>query len=322
MSFTEIIKRNTTLRKIGKQIKIMYAYYHDIVDFSKYYMEKAELEGDYRYRIMHIVHSIEKGMCMPSPRPYGFDKVSKLLRMLEEYNSHESYEYRMGVSALYAWKDFLEKNNWCESDTWEKVGAFLQRVQIDKLPVGNVVYEKPMIDTDSPFSYVLESRKAVRDFADKAIEEHDLEFAIKCFIETPTACNRQMCNLYMVRDENIKKCLDNVIIGLPGFNKSSTNFFIITYDLASLDYSGERNQGHFNAGLCTMNFVNGLHASGIGSCCLQWSNQYNEDAKVRSLLGLSKSERIAVVIGAGYYLPESTVPISNRKSKADVFRVL
>ena len=71
-----------------------------------------------------------------------------------------------------------------------------------------------------------------------------------------------------------------------------------------------------------MNFVNGLQISGIGSCCLQWTNQYNEEAKVRGLLGLRKSERIEVVIGAGYYLETSTVPISNRKSKANVFRIL
>lgn len=38
------------------------------------------------------------------------------------------------------------------------------------------------------------------------------------------------------------------------------------------------------------------------------------------MLGLADSERIGVVIGAGYYLPENVVPCSVRRSANDVFR--
>ena len=111
-----------------------------------------------------------------------------------------------------------------------------------------------------------------------------------------------------------------MIIGLPGFNKNHINYFIVTYDLAAFAYSGERQQGLFNAGLCTMSFVNALHVNGIGSCCLQWSNKYPEDQKVRRLLGLKDSERIGVVIGAGYYLDENIIPCSVRREDSDIYR--
>lgn len=81
-------------------------------------------------------------------------------------------------------------------------------------------------------------------------------------------------------------------------------------------------QGFFNAGLCAMNFINGLHSRGIGSCCLQWSNNYTEDTYIRKLLNLRKSERIAVVIGAGYYLNHNIIPCSCRRSITDLLRVV
>lgn len=71
---------------------------------------------------------------------------------------------------------------------------------------------------------------------------------------------------------------------------------------------------------CTMNFINGLHARGIGSCCLQWSNKHAEDLKVRKALELQDSERIAVVIAAGYYLEETVIPCSVRKSVDDIYK--
>lgn len=71
-----------------------------------------------------------------------------------------------------------------------------------------------------------------------------------------------------------------------------------------------------------MNFVNGLHAKGIGSCCLQWSNKRNEDVEVRTKLRLRESERIGIVIGAGYYLEKNVIPCSARRNINEVFRIV
>lgn len=93
-----------------------------------------------------------------------------------------------------------------------------------------------------------------------------------------------MCRLISVKSTKTKAEFNKIIIDLPGFNKEHVNFFIVTYDLAAFAYLGVRWQGLFNAGLCTMNFVNALHAKGIGSCCLQWSNRHSEDKKSENCL--------------------------------------
>lgn len=54
----------------------------------------------------------------------------------------------------------------------------------------------------------------------------------------------------------------------------------------------------------------------------QWTNKRKEDEKVRKALKLSESERIAVVIGAGYYDNESTIPCSSRKPMTEIFNTI
>lgn len=320
MKANQILKSNPVIRRLGKKVKTYNEFRYDAQNFDKYYVESAERDGDYRYSIMLLVHSLEKGMCMPNPRPFGFDKVKELIKLLNASSEKDSFEYEVGVSALDAWKRFFDDHGWQSEKYYTKVAKFL----VDK----NLAYEtgskkyspviRPLDGED--FERITFSRHSVRDYMDEPIKDDDVELALKAFVETPTACNRQMCRLISVKSANVKDELNKVIIGLPGFNKEHVHFFIVTYDLAAFAYSGERQQGLFNAGLCTMNFVNALHAKGIGSCCLQWSNKHSEDLRIRKLLGLRESERIGVVVGAGYYLPENTIPCSARRPVSDIYR--
>lgn len=322
MGLKEMLKQNNTIRKIGKTLKIYKEFLNDASGFSGSYLEAAEEKGDYRYSILLIVHSIEKGMCMPSLRPFGVKKVKALVGMLKAYNgSHEDFEYQMGVAVLYSWKEVYKEHGWQDQPGFEMVCAFLEQTDQPSLIVGsrnysaNIFKEKEQKD----FEKVLLSRHSVRDFEAKELKKEDVEFAVTCFLEAPTACNRQMCRILQIKDQKLKDLLNDTIIGISGFNKDTANFFIVIYDLAAFAYSGERQQGLLNAGLCTMNLINGFHARGIGSCCLQWSNKHSDDLKIRSELKLRDSERIAVVVAAGYYLPDTTIPCSVRRLKKDIY---
>lgn len=316
----ELLKKSRFIRKFGKKINIYIAFFRDAKDFSKYYLESAEEKGDYRYSVLLLVHSIEKGMCMPILRPFGFSKVKELMKYLRNFDDKECFEYKIGISILFEWVAIFEENKWSKNKTFEEVCAFLKN-KYSNIKTGKKVYS-PFKDICSSYDGVVLSRHSVRDFKNKGIDINDLKLALHSFTETPTACNRQMCRVLYVKKQEIKDMLNNIIIGLQGFNKDNINYFLITYDLAAFAYSGERQQGLFNAGLCTMNFVNGLHAKGIGACCLQWSNKYKEDKKIRQVLGLAESERIAVVIGAGYYLDENVIPYSERRKEKDVLKIL
>jgi len=324
MKLFDVLKRNDFLRATVKKAKIYREFLYDAKEISKYYLETSEPNGRKEYRIMLLVHSLEKGMCMPNPRPFGYDKAVYLMKILSAYNEKKrsEFEYKLGVAVLDAWRSFYESHGWTDQKGYKTISDFLIKVDEVDLTAGWKIMSAPNVSEDCSFDDVIFSRHSVRDFAETPLKEEDIKYALKCFIEAPTACNRQMCKVYLVNNPDMKKKLDTTIMGVGGFNKSVVNYFIITYDMASLDYFGERNQGHLNTGLVAMNFANGLHARGIGSCFMQWSNKYSEDVQIRKLLKIPESERIGIVIGAGYYLPESVIPCSCRKNIEDIYRVI
>lgn len=321
MNFREILKSNTITRKIGKKLKIYYEYFFDAIDFSNNYLEVANTKKNYNYSIMLLVHSIEKGLCMENPRPFGFNKIKELIKLLKDNSSVSDYEYNLGLSILNEWCLFFKKNNW-SYDMCDKVDVFLNSTKSTLIKSGSKEYYYNKLIDPKAFENIILSRSSVRKFQNRTIDIKDLETALKCFNSTPTACNRQMCRILLISSSDLKNLLWNTLIGTPGFDEESVTFFVVTYDIAALAYSGERNQGMFNAGLCSMNFINGLHVSGIGSCCLQWSNKRSEDVYIRQKLELKKSERIAIVIGAGYYLEENTIPCSIRRPLNENLKIL
>ena len=78
MRFKDFIKQNKIIRKIGKTLKIYKEFLSDARGFSSSYIEAAEEKENYKYSILLLVHSLEKGMCMPTPRPFGGGRLKNL----------------------------------------------------------------------------------------------------------------------------------------------------------------------------------------------------------------------------------------------------
>lgn len=322
MSLKDRLKKRNLLRRMVKRIKIYREFYRDAAAFGNYYLEEAMRKGDFRYKIMLLVHSIEKGMCMDRPRPFGAKKVGELRNLLEANPDENGFEFCLGCQALKAWADFFKEHGWEKEEGYEQVQKFLENCKVQTVHAGQKRVYRPGLSEENSFCQVLFSRYSARKFQKRELEEADIRFALDCFLRAPTACNRQMCKVYQIKNIQMKHLLDETVMGISGFDKDTVHYFVITYDIAAFEYYGERNQGYLNAGLASMNFVNGLHARGIGSCFLQWSNRGREDKKIRHAMRIPDSERIAVLIGAGYYPDISTVPCSCRKRKSDIFTVL
>lgn len=325
INLKKVIKKNQLIRRAGKKIKVYIAFFFDAKAFSENFIEEAELQNDYRYSIMLIVHSLEKGMCMSNLRPFGQNKVIKLISFLKKMESRgiDNFEYNLGLSILREWAILCEKNNWTAQNAYHEVKSYIKLKNCTKIKTGKQFYVAPKKDLSQECSDVIFSRHSIRNFRPDLLKQEDVKFAINCFIQTPTACNRQMCGVLYIENQNIKKILDERIIGLPGFDKSSTHYFIITYDLKAFAYSGERQQGLLNVGMCATNFINALHSKGIGACCLQWSNNMSEDIIVRKALGMQVSERIGLIIGCGYYKDTATlIPCSARKPMELIYRIV
>ena len=166
---------------------------------------------------------------------------------------------------------------------------------------------------------MLKSRHSVRDFSSRKIKDEDIEKCIEMALLTPTACNRQMVHIRYIENDDKKNLIKKVGMGFSGFELDNTNIFLISFDMNFACFIGERNQGWFNSGLVSMNFVNALHSLGIGSCFVQFGNSFKEEEFVKKELGIPYNERIAVIVAAGYYKENNKVLRSPRKKINDVY---
>lgn len=323
-----MLKKNNTLRHIVKNIKIKNHFKYDAKDFCKYYMEAKQDIQQLEYNTLLVVHSLEKGMGSKELRPFGKQKVVELIDILKQYPRDidvlSNTPYKMGISILIQWKKLFEENGWKTDDVYTLVDNYLREKGNSDLLVDVGAFELTEENQYRGFNYLdaISTRHSIREFAKRSLAEDDIEYCVKAAMQSPSACNRQMCKVYWVKDANKKELLQKTIMGLGGFEQEGTSFFLITYDIGAFSFYGERNQGNFNAGLFAMNFVNAMHFRGIGSCFLQWGNTAKEDRMIRSELNIPESERIAVVVAAGYYPKKCMALKSCRKNSKEILGVI
>lgn len=330
MNLKEKLKNNDILRRIVKKNKIKKEFLTDFKDFNSYYNDSGnESIETLEYKIMLLVHSLEKGMCHKELRPFGEKKIQELIFLMTEYikisENLETTPLEMGYSVVKKWVEIYDANAFDKNDVYNNSKKFLRKYQnIHIVNTGAYKYQIAEAKKANQINYYdfISSRHSVREFSHKRISKEDIEYCVKSAIHTPTACNRQMVKIYSIISNSKKEILNDSLMGLSGFDKESINYFVITFDISAFSFYGERNQGFFNAGLVAMNFANAMHNKQIGSCFLQWGNTSIEEKHIKEKLGIPSKEKIAVVLAAGYYLEETLVPQSHRKSLCEIYREL
>lgn len=323
MSIKGIMRQNDIIRKIVKKRNIKKELRSDYKLFVRHYNDsfKETCLGN-EYKIMLIVHSLEKGMCFKKPRPFGAEKIKELLTLMKTVD-HSSTSAKMGYSIIVQWLKRYEENGFEKDCIYEKAKKFATNNdgKYEMVDVGAFDY-KPKEEQLFRYDNFLKGRHSVREYLNEPIRNDDINYAILAALYTPTACNRQMVKIYKISSSKKKELLDNIIIGLSGFEKKNNTYFVVSYDLSAFSYYGERSQGLFNAGLVSMNFVNALHDKRVGSCFLQWGNDMKEEKKAKKIIGIPSNEKIAVVIAAGYYKNVSRIPKSHRKERNEIYKEL
>ena len=81
------------------------------------------------------------------------------------------------------------------------------------------------VDYDRFISY----RRSVRNFSSKKLKEKDIKKVVKIAIKMPTACNRQMCKLYYIKNEENKKYIESYVQVIGLFDLTNVNYFVLTF---------------------------------------------------------------------------------------------
>lgn len=325
----EKIKKIPLFRKTFLRIKQFLSiseYLHDYNHFIHNYMYSNDSSSKLSYRALLLVHSIEKGMTNDKIRPFGKYKIFELMSILKELEKRKEnniFSYIISVNLLREYNRIYIENGWNtnEYEEFVKVEKFLSRQKkIDNINIMPQRINNTDIKNHYNINYedFVNSRHSTRTYKNKNINRNDLEYCVRCAIKSPSACNRQMCKIYYIENKDLKDLITKNRQGFNNFDIKSANIFLVTFNTSAFSFIGERNQGYFNAGLFTMNFCNALHSKGIGSCCVQFGSKFKLEKKLKKQIGISNAERIAVIISAGYYSDQFTVPASIRKSNSDI----
>lgn len=268
-------------------------------------------------------HAIEKGLSLPNVKPnFGvqsnvlntlylmtkifikrFGSNHKILEMIydtlnEYFNFHTDRQIIIECKYL---KDFLSSYKYLKNNDIKKGGI----INLNKKNILNI--------SDNFFL----NRRSVRIFNNKPIDIDIINNIIKnSLYGTPTVCNRPINNIKVILNSDKINELLSYQAGNSGFGKIPL-LLLITANLENYENSNERRSPYIGGGMFAQSIVYALHAKGIGSCCLNWDTNYNNDISVKKILNLN-NETIIMYIAAGYYDDNVKVAMSEKPELKDI----
>jgi len=278
------------------------------------------------YNILFNTHSLEKGFSHFDLRPFGKKTIKKIIDLLKKQLGIQNYErlfsFINGINSLREYKKTYEKHKWTDKQEYKEVSEFLKSYEkiIDQ-KTGAFVMTKEELkkDYDIDYNKFIKSRHSTRNYKNITLKIEDIKKAINMAKYSASACNRQYIKVHYYPKGKMRQNIIDYSLGKGGLYLEGVNTFILTFDTNGLSGAGERNQGYFNAGLFSTNFVNALHSLGIGTCFIQFANSVKEEEKLKELNKIPSSERIAVILYAGYYDDKSIFCVSPRKDFEEYF---
>lgn len=274
--------------------------------------------------ILLLCHSLEKGMGVPDARPgYGKAKARKLIQLLKKAPDYDvptdGYVYIEGVCALRAWCNWQTDHGVDPSDI-DILADFLSssEIELDALPNVSGVLQWKEWDWSAGAqiaSQFIRSRRSVRQFSEREVDDSALMDVVRLSLCAPSACNRQPCMVYFAKGLS-GSVVSKSICGNRGFESSIHQFAVITCDRA-LFSGAEIYQWFINGGIFLYSMALSMHAYGIESCIFQWIVG-DDGTEMRETLSIPDRESIVGVLGFGYPERDAKVLVAQRREPQEI----
>lgn len=310
-------------------VQSLYALRFSLVDMRQVWRhmywghEQSMAAGQLQAKLLFYYHKIEKGLCMPGrKRLFALDVVPRVIGLLETWesqgNSRQDPIYLGAISSLRAYGELIRESGLDPSrQILPVVDLFLASrqpspaEQVTPIAISDQQVEA-LVDYPQ-FRALCETRRSFRDFRDQPVPELLLRQAVELAQLSPSACNRQPCRAYVVTAPELKQRLLSCQNGNAGFGHLAPVVLAISADMTHFFGATERHQPYVDGGLFSMSMLYALQVQGLVSCCLNWCVTPEVDARAHKLLGLPDSERIIMLMLAGYPPEQTLVPKSHRK---------
>ncbi len=278
-----------------------------------------------QYFLRMRYHTFEKGLAMPEPRPgFGQGQLVNLLRALQRYERDVGYDDLVGVvvNVLTKYQEFNAVHGVVIArldDTLEDLRArYPQMSMVSEGGTVQITKSEWLRNTSIDFESFAFSRRSVRNYADHPVALNLITNAVRIAQRAPSVCNRQAGRVHVFTE---KASVDRVLsyqLGHRGFGHTVPCVMVITVDLQSYYKPGERFQGWVDGGLFAMSLIFGLHAQGLGTCCLNWNVTKSQDAPMRKGVGIPANEMVITMLAVGHIPDVLEVAESPRRPLSEV----
>jgi nitroreductase len=241
------------------------------------------------------------------------------LRVLARYEAEAGYDELVAtvVNVLTAYQSFNALHGVAVDELDELLAAYRQKYpQISGVTTGGTVpltRDEIKRVTDFDFEAFAFARHSVRNYAPDPVAPELIERAVRVAQRAPSVCNRQAGRAHVYME---KPRVDEILsyqLGHRGFGHTVPCVMVITADLQSYYKPGERFQGWVDGGLFTMSLIFGLHAQGLGTCCLNWNVTRVDDLPMRAAAGIPDNEVVITMLAVGHLPDEIRVAESPRR---------
>jgi len=167
------------------------------------------------------------------------------------------------------------------------------------------------------FLELCKKRRSVRKYSDRPVADEVIARCLEAARLAPSACNSQPWRFIVVKEPKLKEALGKAAFsGLHAMNTFAKSAPVLVVLLTERSNYAAQLGGSFKGiqyslidiGIAGEHFCLQAAEEGLGTCWLGWFDQ----PRVQKTLGLSKNDRIDIIISLGY--PQEDV-IREKKRK-------
>jgi nitroreductase len=188
-------------------------------------------------------------------------------------------------------------------------------------PGGDAVGDRarvPFARTEAPLPtydellQLAQQRRSVRWFDGRPVPRDIIDRAVLLAGLSPSACNRQPFRFAIFDDPTLCQKVAAIPKGTPGWVHNIPCFIVIVGTLAAFDREKDRHIPYIDGSLAAMALCFALESQGVSSCCVNWPDLAETEARMAKTLGLTPYERPIMCLAIGYPDMNEKVPYSQK----------
>ena len=313
------------LRRVKITFELILMFSVDMVRFNRTLaIDGRRYDKDkLRALLTYYYHAIEKGLSHPNTRPgFGKEALNGLFKAIENYERSgypkNDIRYKTSIAVIKSYISYHESIQFDVSDIKVKFQKYLND---ESESIGGIdLIDRGKKNEDGRslgFAELARRRRSVRAFSDQPVDTKLIEEAIAIAMKTPSVCNRQPWNVYIIKNKEVQKKVLEHQCGFKGYEDSVDTLLMVVADNRYMLSVRERNQGYIDGGLFAMSLIYALEFVGLASCPLNAALSFKNDYQIRRILNVPFYENIIMFIAVGNFPERYKVPKSQRDDYKD-----